>query len=415
MKRHIISVAAVLLFVLAGISSASASGFALYEYSARGNALGGAVVGRADDPATLATNPAGITQLEGTQVAAGASFIMPNMDVSLNGNQVHGQNNVWIPPHFYLTHKYNDKWAFGVGIYSRFGLGTEYDADWPGRYNVTEALIQSYSINPNVAYKVTDKLSVSVGVEYIDVKLDIKKKADRSMLGLDDMLSETKAEGAGYALTLGLLYQINDQWKFGAGYHSQAEINAHGDQSFTPNFAMGPVSYADTDVSGSVVLPDMLNLGLTYYPTKDLSIEVGGVLTRWSTYNELRFEFDDPVGGNMSSTSVKDWKDVWRYNIGVEYKALDWLTLRCGYTYDESPLNSNHLDYLIPGNDRQLYSAGLGFNWKDWTLDLSYTYLWMKGRDYADVIDSASSKVTVDSHAKNARTDIYGITIGYKF
>jgi long-chain fatty acid transport protein len=223
------------------------------------------------------------------------------------------------------------------------------------------------------------------------------------------MLSQTKAEGAGYALTLGLLYQINDQWKFGAGYHSQAEINAHGDQSFNPNVG---TTFVDTDVSGSVVLPDMLNLGLTYYPTKDLSIEVGGTLTRWSTYNELRFEFDDPVGGKMSSTSVKDWKDVWRYNLGVEYKALDWLTLRCGYTYDESPLNSNHLDYLIPGNDRQLYSAGLGFNWQDWTLDLSYTYLWMKGRDYAD---TSGSGVQSDSHAKNARTDIYGITVGYKF
>lgn len=413
MKRHFISVAAVLMFVLAGISSASASGFALYEYSARGNALGGAVVGRADDPATLATNPAGITQLEGTQVAAGASFIMPNMDVSLNGNQVHGQNNVWIPPHFYLTHKYNDKWAFGVGIYSRFGLGTEFDADWAGRYNVTEALIQSYSINPNVAYKVNDKLSVSVGVEYIDVKLDIQKKLGQgSGLPGEDFLSRTKAEGSGYALTLGLLYQINDQWKFGAGYHSQAEINASGDQSFNPNKNIGPYQFMDTDVEGSVVLPDMLNLGLTYYPTKDLSIEVGGTLTRWSTYNELRFEFDDPVGGNMSATSVKDWKDVWRYNLGVEYKALDWLTLRCGYTYDESPLNSNHLDYLIPGNDRQLYSAGLGFNWQDWTLDLSYTYLWMKGRDYAD---TSGSGVQSDSHAKNARTDIYGITVGYKF
>ncbi|UZP68656.1 OmpP1/FadL family transporter [Desulfovibrio mangrovi] len=414
MKRRLISVAAVLLFVLAGISSASASGFALYEYSARGNALGGAVIGRADDPSTIVTNPAGITQLEGTQIAAGASFIMPNMDVSVNGNEVHGQNNIWVPPHFYVTHKYNDKWSFGVGLYSRFGLGTEFDADWAGRYNVTEAVIQTYSINPNVAYKVNDKLSLAVGVEYINVKMDIQKKMNLSPAPLPDDLSQTKAEGSGYALTLGLLYQINDQWKFGVGYHSQAEINAEGDLSFATNYG-APFNLVDTDVEGSVVLPDMLNIGLTYYPTKDLSIEVGGVLTRWSTYNELRFEFDDPVGPTSSYTSVtpKDWKDVWRYNIGVEYKALDWLTLRCGYTYDESPLNENRLDYLIPGNDRQLYSAGVGFNWQDWTLDLSYTYLWMKGRDYGNTVGVTG--VQPDSHSKNARTDIYGITVGYKF
>lgn len=406
MKRRIVSVAALVLFLFAGFSSASAAGFALYEYSARGNALGGAVVGRADDPSTIVTNPAGMTQLEGTQVASGASFIMPNMDVTVNGNQVHGQNNTWIPPHFYLTHKYNDKWSFGVGIYSRFGLGTEYDAKWAGKNNVTSAVIKSFSINPNVAYKVNDDLSLALGVEYVNVSMEIDKKA------LSMMESKTEADGYGLAMTMGLLYKFNDQWRLGIGYHSQAQVHAKGDQTFDPNIS---AAFPDTGVEGTVVLPDMINVGLTYYPIEDLSVEVGAVHTRWSTYKRLRFNFDDVVGTSNHSSTTKNWKDVWRYNVGVEYKALDWMTLRCGYVYDESPLNEGTLDYLIPGNDRQLYSVGVGFNWQDWTLDLSYTYLWMKGRDYGDTLATASNGISANSHTKNARTDIYGITVGYKF
>ncbi len=407
MKRRLLSVAAVLCLVLAGVSSASAAGYALYEYSARGNALGGAVVGRADDPSTIVTNPAGMTQLEGTQVAFGASFIMPNMDLTYNGDQVHGQNNTWIPPHFYLTHKINDKWAVGVGMYSRFGLGTEFDSDWKGKNNLQSAVIESYSINPNVAYQVTDELSLAVGVEYVHMALDIDKLAGPTNAKLE-------AEGAGTALTLGLLYKFNDQWRFGLGYHSQAEVEATGTQKFYNLPAAALVTtFPRTNVTGTVILPAMTTMGLTYYPMEDLSIEVGAVFTQWSTYNQLRFEFDDPVNGAFDSTAVKNWKDVWRYNVGVEYEALDWLTLRCGYVYDESPLNDTHLDYLIPGNDRQIYSVGVGFEYDAWTLDLSYSYLWMKGRDYGNTPTGAG--VATNSHAKNSRTDIYGVTLGYKF
>lgn len=411
MKRRLVSVAACLVCLFAFTVSASAAGFALYEYSARGNALGGAVIARADDPSTIAFNPAGLTQLEGTQVATGVSAILPNMDVKVNGDQVHGQNNVWLPPHLYMTHKYNDKWSFGVGMYTRFGLGTEYDADWAGKANVTHAVVQSYSINPNVAYQVNDNLSLAVGVEYIHVMMEIDKTV--SVGGLGGVLSKTKAEGYGTALTLGMLYKFNDQWRLGVGYHSQAEVGASGDQRFHGVPAAVAANFPNNHVTGTVVLPDMINVGLVYYPWEDLSVEVGGVYTRWSTYNRLRFEFSKPVGGSYHSDTPKDWEDVWRYNVGVEYAATDWMKLRVGYTYDESPLNDSQLDYLIPGNDRQLYSVGVGFNYDAWTLDLSYTYLWMKGRDYANTRTVGSVKS--NSHSMNARTDIYGVTVGYKF
>ncbi len=414
MKRRALVVAAVVCLLLWGTVPGHAAGYGLYEYSARGNALGGAVVARADDPSALVFNPAGITQLEGTQVAVGFSAIRPELDVKINGDTTPGETNVWLPPHFYLTHKINDRWSVGIAEYSRFGLGTEFDEDWAGRYNLTKAHIQSYSINPNVAFKVTDELSVALGVEYVHALLDIHKKINLSSYGAPDAESHSKVRGDGYALTAGVHYKPNDQWRFGVGYHSEAKVDASGDQSFHDVASPLAGGFPSTHAYGSVVLPDMINFGVAYYPRKDLSVEVGAVYTRWSTYRQLCFNFDTPVAGQSQSNTNKEWHDVWRYNIGVEYQAKDWLTLRAGYVYDESPLNKSTLDYLVPANDRQIFSLGVGFAWEAWTLDVSYSYLWVKGRDF-DTVPDGQNGVYADSRAENGRTNIYGVTVGYRF
>lgn len=152
--------------VLVSAQLCSAAGFAIYEWSARGNALGGATVGRADDPSALASNPAGITQLDGVQVLGGFTAIHPVLDVRTGDEwTTSDEDSLWLPPHFYATWKINDRYSIGLGTFSRFGLGSVFDDDWPGRFNSYEAIIESMSINPNVAVKVTDSLSAAFGVD----------------------------------------------------------------------------------------------------------------------------------------------------------------------------------------------------------------------------------------------------------
>ncbi len=167
MKRPVLILMTAIIMTALGCGTALGAGFALYDWSARGNALGGAMVGRADDPSAIAFNPAGITQIPGSSMMAGLAFIMPggtltNMDT---GDSVGLIDHTFIPPHFYYTRQMSDKVWFGVGLMTRFGLGTDLPEDWFGRFNSYYTDIQSLSLNPNLAWKVNEQLSLSVGVE----------------------------------------------------------------------------------------------------------------------------------------------------------------------------------------------------------------------------------------------------------
>lgn len=417
-----------LLVCTALAGTAQAEGFALYEWGARGNALGGTMVARKPDASAVAYNPALMTQLEGTHVMAGFSAIVPDAKVDVNyGGQTYtgeGAHNVWTPPHGYLTTQVKDNLWLGMGIYTRFGLGTEYDdPNWAGRYNIYDAEIQTVSYNPNVAFKITDKLSAAVGIEFMTLDLKLKKKIDGTDMdnsptdsGAGDIDSELKADSYGWGLTGGLHYQFDEQWAAGVSYKSQVKQNADGTNSFTPGSSVtNPMilgAYRDCNVEGSVTLPDMISFGISYNPIPELGIEVGATLTRWSLYDNLPIYHDAPFAGTgRLVNSEKEWSDSWRYSVGVEYAATPWMDLRAGFIYDESPADSDHIDYLIPTSDRQLYSTGVGFHWDSYTVDLSYTYIVATNAEY----DNHATNGIYDGNSYDGRTHVVGLSVGYKF
>lgn len=168
-----------------------------------------------------------------------------------------------------------------------------------------------------------------------------------------------------------------------------------------------------------MTLPDSFALGVAVYPMEKLSIEVGAIYTLWSKYDELQINFGDdviPVGGNPfnltdQTTSPKNWDDVWRFNVGVEYAALDWLDLRLGYVYDNTPVPDDTIDYLLPDSDRQIFSTGLGFHQDNWAVDVNYSYLLFADRD----IDERLEDFVYDGKVENADAHIAGISFTYKF
>jgi len=405
------------LLTMAAAGSASAAGFALYEWSARGNALGGTLVGRADDPSAVAFNPAGMTQLEGTQVAFGSTFAHPICEVKTEKSGVittsKSDNGIFTIPHVYVTQQLGDKWTAGFGEFSRFGLGFKYHDDWSGAFNVYEAVIKSVSLNPNIAYKVTDRLSVALGVEYVYVDLDISKRVHNPLKpelptsGSPE--SQLTADGDGTSLTAGIHYKL-DNWRFGFGYHSQAKIDASGETTVSGMEA--PLSFLNGahKTTGTVTLPDMLSFGITCYPMENLSVEVGAIQTRWSTYKNLDLDIAEPIG---YTPQPKNAKDVWRYNIGVEYGLTDNWDLRASYGFDEAPESPKYVDYMIPADDRHLISVGTGYTFENWTVDVAYTYIKAEKVNY----DVAVSHVPgiLPGTSKNGVTRLAAVTFGYAF
>ena len=426
MLRFCTRLAAVVVF-MAMAGTACAEGFALYEYSARGVALGGAVMARKPDASAVAYNPALIARLPGIHLQGGVAAIAPSGKMETEENGVSEstalKSSTWLIPSLYYTHQISDDFTFGVGEFSRFGLGFEYPHDWPGRRNVYEVNLKTMSINPNIAWAVTDKLSLAAGPEFVYVNMDLKKRAVRQLGPFGNMEVDSNIQAAedwGLGFNIAGHYQFNEQWAVGVQYRSQVQVTARGDVEYTlvgtPASPMGKAlaqrgynqNFHDGDAHATVVLPDSVAGGISWTPIPELSFEAGAVWTRWSTFKSLRIHLPEPI--NISE-SHKDWKDTWRLNFGVEYEPLDWLTLRAGYVYDRSPMTSQFEDYLVPTDDRSIYSVGVGFHWDQWTVDLAYAFIDANNRYYSE----RTADGVLDSRTRDTVTDIFAVSLGYAF
>ncbi|WP_462325270.1 OmpP1/FadL family transporter, partial [Desulfoplanes sp.] len=227
---------AVVLLILTAPALAGAAGYGIYEWGARGQGLGGAMTARGDDPSTVVYNPAGMTQLPGTHVSAGTTIIRPSGTVSPDDSSLpggEGVDNTWFIPNAYFTTQLGERYWFGVGLYSRAGLGTEYrsDEDWFGRYSSLYAGIKQISLTPNMAIKLTDSLSMGVGVEvaYIEVNLQTMidaanpKKPNTNTYN-NDVKQKLTGGDPGYGFNLAFHYRPLDWLAFGASYRSKIEV-----------------------------------------------------------------------------------------------------------------------------------------------------------------------------------------------
>lgn len=391
MRRPVLILVIATAVTVLACGTALGAGFALYDWSARGNALGGAMTGRADDPSALAFNPAGITQIPGSSMMAGLTFIMPGGTLTnmSTGDSVNMIDHTFIPPHFYYTRQLNDRLWFGVGLLTRFGLGTDFPPDWYGRENSYYANIQSVSLNPNLAWKVNDRLSLSVGVEALWFEYGARK-----FIGTDFRLL---GDDIGYGWNVGLHYRLDEATRIGLHYRSQVKLTISGTADFP----------GSRDAWGDLTLPEMFMFGISRQVTPKLNIEVGAVYTGWSSYDSLQIN----VEGLPPNIVEKNWKNVWRYQLGLEYKYSPEWTWRLGYTYDQEPSPDATVDFQAPMSDRQLFSIGFGYTKNDRTLDFAYTYLLADDR----AIAAREDDKIPDTRTSNVDAHIFVISYSVRF
>ena len=403
--------ALVCFFSLTGV--AFAEGYALYEYSARGISLGGATMARKPDASAVAYNPAQITRLPGVHLMGGFTTITPSgsMETTVGGvaSRTDLKPGTWVVPHFYYTHKLTDRVSIGVGEFSRFGLGFEYPNNWPGRFNIYRVALDTFSINPVFAVAVTEDLSIAAGVEIVHVNLDLQKRVRDPYTGteVDSNIQDASDTDGGF--NVAAHYQFNDQWAAGFQYRSKARVHSYGKVKFTPlNGPTAPGLFNNGTAHAVVTLPDSFAGGISFTPTPELSVEVGATYTRWSSFDYLNINLPQPL---PNSVSTRKWRDVWRLNAGIEYEPIDWLALRAGYVFDQSPMPEGHEDYLVPTDDRHIFSLGSGFRYDDWTLDLAYAYILPGDRKYAreDAIG------VVQSRTKDSKTHMFSMSLGFSF
>ncbi len=421
------------------VSSAHSGGFALIEIGASGmgNAYAGASAVSADS-STVWFNPAGMTELENAQftiaghvLATDTSFTDRGSRVStlLGGGPVDGDGSVdigsttFIPNLFYTRHL-NSKLSYGLGITVPFGSSTEYDDDWTGRYQSVESGVQVIDINPTIAYRINDKVSIGGGISLqlmeatlgsavdsgavcssIEAASDAVPEGTCQMQGLipgmlaTDSAAVIEGDSTGLTFNIAALFKPQESTLLGIAYRHSLDHTIEGDADFDVNPALAPFVansglFIDGGAEAEANLPAQLAFSVAHKTSENLQWLADVTWTGWSSIEEIRIVFDNE--NQPDSPTPLQWEDVLRVSAGVNYKLNNKLTLRGGLAFDQEAIPSPNLrSPRVPGNDRTWISFGAGYNISPRvSLDFGFAHLMLDETPIDNnVLDASGSQV----------------------
>ena len=400
--------ALVLTGVSVAVSTAFAAGFQLTEQSSlgAGRAYAGAgIVG--DDLSAVHYNPAGMTLLDGTRFQAGGVWIGLNADFKgNNGESENGRLKGQMIPAGYVTHQVNDKVWLGFAMTVPFGMGTEYDRNWEHGNRGTSAKIYTFDMNPSIAYKVSDFISVGAGVSVQYAKAELGMRMD-AVPGMGMAHGKVEADSWDWGYNFGIMISPTDKLRFGLAYRSAIKHEADGDvtlssvnadtlnQMLPGAGALAPLLEGQMlGTAATIKTPDTLMLTGTWEATDQLRLSGLIRWANWSNFDDLTLENSVPSGLGMMAGSmgpqgqalvgqVKEvvienkWQDTWLFSVGADYRINSAFTVRGGLAYETSPVDDQSTRMaVIPDTDRVWFS--LGASWyptQDLQFDVGATYL----------------------------------------
>jgi long-chain fatty acid transport protein len=349
------------LLLAAFSGAASAAAFQLMEQNASG--LGTAYAGSAavaDNASTIFFNPAGMTQLgSGIQLSAGVTGVGPSYEYrNQAGVKSGGDAGGWAAvPNAYLSGQLTKDLFLGLGISAPFGLATEYDPNWAGRAYAIKSDIKTVNINPSVAYRVSDKVSLGFGLNYQSIEGELTRNPAGTLVTL-------KADDNSWGWNAGALFTLSPAMRVGLSYRSAIKHKLEG----TINGA--------SPVNADIKLPDTFILSV-WQQVSDRWEAMGDLsYTRWNSLKALNVR--SSVSGALVTSETFNYENSWRFAWGAGYKATDKAKLKFGIAFDRTPVRDEYRSARVPDNNRLWLS--LGGQWNAGSVgkfDLGYSYLYV--------------------------------------
>lgn len=422
--------------VVASLSTIStlshAAGFQLAEYSATG--LGRAYAGEAamaDNAGAQWRNPAMLTYLEGTQVSTGAVYVNPNIDVegdvSFYGNDIHTESSDYaddaVVPNFYLSHQINDKLVAGLAFGTNYGMETALSSDFAASHFGNEAMVKTMEVNPNLAYRLTETISVGGGLRYVigeghfgasTASNNYVSTSPLSSAPQGTTLKYMEGEDNAWGWQAGAAWQITPQHRIGFAYKSEVNLKLEG---HAEGLGFGLPGTSDTG-SLALTLPATAELSSSHQLTEKLALHASINWTDWSSFEKLEAELDT-LGTQM--VKEENWEDNYRFALGTTYQMMPELALRTGVAYDMGAVSDQNRTITIPETDRIWLSIGAGYDvTKQLTVDAGFTYIIAKdasikeSRGYAS--DDAAQAVGGEfAGTTSGNVWILGVQASYRF
>lgn len=427
--------------------------FQLVEQNAttQGNAVAGAAA-VAEDVSTIFFNPAGLTRLSGHQLAAAGHVIDPSskfkgtgsfnprlLPAPLGGAPFAGSNggdagDTAFVPNFYYMYDYSPTIKLGIGVNVPFGLKTEYDRDWVGRYHAVLSELKTVNISPTAAFKVSDVVSVGVGVNVLYADVDLTNAVDFGLLdatgalgrpagsfglipSVDDGFAKIDGDDTAVGYNFGVLFEPTDRTRVGFAYRSEQDIEFDGGDLDVQGPARAPFLAFKTGVNADVTLPDIASLSLYHEINSQWAFLADVSRTDWGDIQEIAIERAD---GRPATILTLNYDDSMRYSVGAIYKPGNNWTFRGGLALDETPTpNDESRSARIPDDDRFWLSLGGSYEWSQQaSVDFAYSHLFIDDYDI-NATDAFAAPLTQGLHLLQgeyeASVDILSVQFNWRF
>ena len=362
-----------------------AGGFQLYsESSTDVLGIGGAAVARSGHASSAWYNPSATTTIEVPTAAFGGTLI--KLESGYTSPET--RHTEWLDEQcrltgfFYGVVPIHDDWRLNLSVNAPYGMITQWPHDYSLNTLATFTSLRVCYISPSVAYRLSDELSLGVGMNAAIGVARLASYIDLSQYGQGQNKLYMRADAEGVGGFLSLFYQPWEDWSFGVHYQSKIKLNFKGDAKYRQNSYLGGLlQFRNTDVKTHIDMPAYLAIGVENHSFEKWRFMFDAVWTQWSSYKALDVTFDKYPGTNQKGTlrNPRNWHDVWSFRFGAEYQLTDCWVLRAGYMHDLSPSNSRSTSPEMPDSNKRLFALGVGYQTPRWGFDLSYAYVDFEG------------------------------------
>lgn len=399
------------LVLLIGSTHIQAAGFANLEQSVVGIGLANAgVTAGALDLSTIFFNPAGLSKHNGTQILSGMHIVKlnarfhPGRSTDILGNRLSGGSGgnpgkITPIPNLYIATDINHNTRIGLGINAPFGLSSNYDDNWQGRYHALTTKLKTININPTIAYAVNEKFSVGFGVNAQYFDLDSTNAIDFGTVclaalqtnscpfpGLTPQAADGEIESEvhdwSWGYNLGVLFELSPETRIGVAYRSKISHTLQGRATFKVPAAAAPLTangaFSKTRVKGDVDLPETIAIGAFHQFNHRWAIMGDITWTRWNRFKETKALFENPV--QPAIIEPQKWENTFRYSLGATFQYDPSWKFLFGYSYDETPVpNAELRSVQFADSNRNWLATGVQYRYSDQlNVDLSFAYVFIQ-------------------------------------
>lgn len=425
---------------------AHASGFQLKENSVKATGRAYAGSGAASgDASVVINNPAAMSTFEQNTVQADIHAIDLSYEVDAGGTDAFGQpltggdggnaGDLAAVPAMSAIFPIGDTGlTFGAAINAPFGLKTEYDRDWVGRYHAVESDVKIVDLTLALSLDVTERFSVGAGLIYERAEVTLSNAVDFGTIlcapnpaacfaptspffpQRNDGFATIKGDDTGIGWTAGLHWRPTDNLAIGFSHRSEIDHDLDGSADFdVPANAAAvlgvvrPGFFVDTGVTAKLTTPSITTLSAAWQATDRFALMADVSETDWHSLRTIDIDFD---GAQPTSSELYDWDDSMFYSLGAEFALSDSFTLRGGLAYDETPVPDETRTPRLPDNDRTWVSVGLTWAPSE-ALEVSgaFTHIIVDDPEL-DITSSTGARLVGEAEGS---ANIFGVSAQYRF